>query len=182
VQAGQRVLVNAASGGVGPFAVQIAKAYGAEVTGVCSTRNVELIQSLGADHVIDYTRDDFARGGAAYDVVFDLAGNRSLTDLRRALRPSGTLVLSGGGVYDGGSLVGPLGLMLRGQLAARFVKQRLLQLTAKPSVANLNTLREMAEAGQITPAIDRTYPLSEVPEAIRYLEDEHARAKVVITV
>ncbi|MFI2352647.1 NAD(P)-dependent alcohol dehydrogenase [Streptomyces sp. NPDC019443] len=182
VQPGQKVLVNGASGGVGTFAVQIAKSFGAEVTGVCSTRNVDLVRSLGADHVIDYTGEDFTRSGRRYDVVLDLVGNRSLAECRRALTPAGTLVLSGGGVSDGGSLVGPMGLILRGQALSRFVRQRLLVLTATPSKENLAALRELAESGKVTPVIDRTYPLSEVPEAIRYLEVEHARAKVVITV
>jgi NADPH:quinone reductase-like Zn-dependent oxidoreductase len=182
VEPGQQVLINGASGGVGTFAVQIAKSFGAEVTGVCSTRNLELIRSLGADHVIDYTVEDFTRNGRQYDVVFDLVGNRSLTDFRRALTPEGTLVLSGGGVSGGGSLFGPMGLFVKGQLMARFVHHRLLPLTVKPSQENLATLRELAESGKIAPVIDRTYPLSETPEAIRYLEVEHARAKVVITV
>jgi NADPH:quinone reductase-like Zn-dependent oxidoreductase len=182
VQPGQKVLVNGASGGVGTFAVQIAKSFGAEVTGVCSTRNVDLVRSLGADHVIDYTREDFTGNGQRYDVVLDLVGNRSLTECRRALTPAGTLVLSGGGVSGGGSLVGPMGLILRGQALSRFVRHRLLVLTATPSKENLAALRELAESGKITPVIDRTYPLSDVPEAIRYLEVEHARAKVVITV
>jgi len=182
VQPGQHVLVNGASGGVGTFAIQIAKAFGADVTGVCSTRNTDLVRSLGADHVIDYTRDDFTQGGRRYDVVLDLVGNRSLKDSRRALTPIGTLVLSGGGVSNGGSLIGPVGLIIRGQLVSRFVRHRLLALTATPSRENLATLRELAESGKITPVIDRTYPLNEVPDAIRYLETEHARAKVVITV
>jgi NADPH:quinone reductase-like Zn-dependent oxidoreductase len=182
VQPGQQVLVNGASGGVGTFAVQIAKSLGAEVTGVCSTRNVALIRSLGADHVIDYTVDDFARNGRRYDVVLDLVGNRSLSDFRRALTPTGTLVLSGGGVSRGGSMFGPIGLFLRSQLLSRFVRHRLLTLPAKPSKENLAALRELAESGKLTPVIDRTFPLSEAPEAIRYLEVEHARAKVVITV
>jgi NADPH:quinone reductase-like Zn-dependent oxidoreductase len=181
VQPGQKVLVNGASGGVGPFAVQIAKSYGAEVTGVCSTRNLDLVRSSGADHVIDYTHEDFTRNGQRYDVVFDLVGNRSLTDCRRALTPTGTLVLSGGGVFEGGSLLGPMGLLLKAQARSRFVRHRLLQLMAVPSRENLATLRELAESGKITPVIDRTFPLSEAPEAIRYLEVEHARAKVVIT-
>lgn len=182
VQAGQTVLVNGASGGVGTFAVQIAKDFGAQVTGVCSTRNVDLVRSLGADRVIDYTQDDFTRNKLRYDVVFDLVGNRSLTEYRRALTPAGTLVLSGGGVPDGGSLVGPMGLILKGQALSRFVRHRLLVLTAKPSKENLAALRALAESGGVTSVIDRTYPLNEVPEAIRYLEVEHARAKVVITV
>ncbi len=182
VRPAQQVLVNGASGGVGTFAAQIAKSLGAEVTGVCSTRNVELIRSLGADHVIDYTVDDFARNGRRYDVVLDLVGNRSLTDFRRALTPAGTLVLSGGGVSRGGSMFGPMGLFLKSQLLSRFVRHRLLMLPSRPSKENLAALRELAESGKLTPVIDRTYLLSEAPEAIRYLEVEHARAKVVITV
>jgi NADPH:quinone reductase-like Zn-dependent oxidoreductase len=182
VRAGTRVLINGASGGVGTFAVPMAKAYGAEVTGVCSARNAELVRSLGADHVIDYRREDFTRAGRRYDVVLDLVGNHSLAAFRRAVTPQGTLVLSGGGTSNGGSLVGPMGLMIKGQLMARFVRQRLLLLVARPSAANLVTLAEMAQSGQISPVIDRTYPLAQVPEAIRYLEVDHARAKVIITV
>ncbi|MGW4460797.1 NAD(P)-dependent alcohol dehydrogenase [Micromonospora sp. NPDC004704] len=182
VRPGQQVLVNGASGGVGTFAVQIARALGADVTGVCGTRNVELVRRLGADHVVDYTRDDFADGTRRYDVVLDLVGNRSLTDCRRALTPTGTLVLSGGGVSRGGSLVGPMGLFIRAHLLSRFVAHRILVPTATPSRENLVALRELAESGKVTPAIDRTYPIGETAEAIRYLEVEHARAKVVINV
>ncbi|MDH2430449.1 NAD(P)-dependent alcohol dehydrogenase [Sphaerisporangium sp. TRM90804] len=182
VRPGHRVLINGASGGVGTFAVQLAKAFGADVTGVCSGRNVDLVHSLGADHVVDYAKTDFTREDRRYDVVFDLVGNRSLADHRRVLTPEGTLVLSGGGVFEGGSLLGPIGLILRGRLAARFDRRRLLVLTTKPGRENLATLGELADAGQLTPVIDRTYPLAEVPDAIRYLETEHARAKVVITV
>ncbi|MEW2385179.1 NAD(P)-dependent alcohol dehydrogenase [Micromonospora sp. NPDC047707] len=179
---GHRVLINGASGGVGTLAVQLAKVLGATVTGVCSTRNVDLVRSLGADHVVDYTRDDFTRDTRRHDVVFDLVGNRSLTALRRALTPTGALVLSGGGVYRGGSLVGPIGLIMRGRVLAPFVRQRIGILTTAPGRQHLDTLRAYAEAGRLTPVIDRTYPLHEVPEALRYLEGEHARAKVVITV
>lgn len=182
VRPGQRVLINGASGGVGTFAVQIAKALGAEATGVCSARNVDLVRSLGADHVIDYTEHDFTRDEARYDVVFDLVGNRSLADCRRVLTPEGTLLLSGGGNSDGGSLIGPMGLILKGQLLAPFVRHRVVPFTATPSRQNLATLGELIESGKVTPAIDRTYPLTDVPDAIRYLEVEHARAKVVITV
>jgi NADPH:quinone reductase-like Zn-dependent oxidoreductase len=182
VQPGQRVLINGASGGVGTFAVQIAKSLGAEVSGVCSARNADLVRSIGADHVVDYASEDFGRNGQRYDVVFDLVGNRSLTDCRRALTPDGTLVLSGGGVSEGGSFVGPMALFIKGQLLSRFVGHRLLSLTEKPSRENLAALGELIESGAVTPVVDRTYPLSDVPEAIRYLEVEHARAKVVITV
>jgi NADPH:quinone reductase-like Zn-dependent oxidoreductase len=183
VQPGKRVLVNGASGGVGTFAVQIAKSFGAEVTGVCRTRNVELVRSLGADHVVDYTTDDFVRAGQRYDVVLDLVGNRSLADLRQALTPTGTLVLSGGGVSEGGSLIGPLGLFIKAMAVSRFVRgQRITFLTAKASAENLATLRELVESGAVRPVVDRTYTLPEAAEAIRYLEVEHARAKVVVTV
>ncbi len=185
VQPGQRVLINGASGGVGTFAIQIGKVLGAEVTGVCSTRNVELVRSLGADHVVDYTRDDFSRTGRGYDVVFDLVGNRSLADLRRAAAPTGTIVLSGGGVSGNGrtAMFGPMGLHLRGQFLARFIRQRLVSLSSvPPSRSTLATLREMIESGRLTPVIERTYPMAEVADAIRYLEVEHARAKVVVTV
>ncbi|MFF8260699.1 NAD(P)-dependent alcohol dehydrogenase [Streptomyces virginiae] len=181
VRPGQRVLVNGASGGVGTFAVQIAKAFGAEVTGVCGTRNTELVRSLGADHVVDYSREDFTRAGRRYDLVFDLVGNRSLAECRRALTTGGTLVLSGGGVSEGGTLVGPMALLVKGRALAPFVRHRLLVLTATPDHRNLAVLRELIESGRLTPAVDRTHPLHEVPEAIRYLEVEHARAKVVIT-
>ncbi len=179
---GQRVLVNGASGGVGTFAVQIAKAFGAHVTAVCSTRNADLVRSVGADQVVDYTKADFTTGGQRYDMVFDLVGNRSLGDLRRVLTPAGTLVLSGGGVSRGGSLVGPMGLIIRGRAVAPFVRHRVVVLTAVPGPENLAALRDLCEAGKLTPVIDRTFTLAEAAEAIRYLEVEHARAKVVITV
>lgn len=182
LRSGERLLINGASGGVGTFAVQIAKAYGAHVTAVCRTRNMDLVRSLGADQVIDYTREDFTRAGQRYHAVLDLVGNRSLGELRRVLTPTGTLVLSGGGVFEGGSLIGPMGLFFRRQLMAPFVRQRLLDLPAKQNRANLATLRELAETGSIAPVVERTYPLSEAAEAVRYLEVEHARAKIVVTV
>ncbi|WP_422774156.1 NAD(P)-dependent alcohol dehydrogenase [Plantactinospora sp. WMMC1484] len=186
LQPGQHVLVNGASGGVGSFAVQLAKAFGARVTGVCSTRNLELVSTLGADEVVDYTRDDFTRddfvrAGGRYDVVLDLVGNRSLADCRRALTADGTLVLSGGGVSGSGSLLGPVSLLSRGRLLARFVRQRLVVPSTTPGRENLVALRQLAEAGKVVPVIDRSYPLEKAPEAIRYVEVEHARAKVVIT-
>jgi NADPH:quinone reductase-like Zn-dependent oxidoreductase len=173
LQAGQRVLVNGAAGGVGTFAVQIAKSMGAHVTGVCSTRNVDLVRSLGADAVVDYTVDDFARGGEPYDLVVDLIGNRSVSDLRRALTPKGTAVLIGG---DGHLLA-----LLTPLVVGRFVSQRLISFIAKIDKDDLETLGELAVAGKLTPVIDRTYPLEEAPEAIRYLETGHARGKVVVT-
>ncbi|WFE26712.1 NAD(P)-dependent alcohol dehydrogenase [Solwaraspora sp. WMMD791] len=186
LRAGQHVLVNGASGGVGTFAVQLAKAYGAQVTAVCRTRNVDLVRSLGADHVVDYTREDFTRtdavrAGRRYDALLDLVGNRSLGDLRRVLTPDGTLLLSGGGVSTGGTVFGPMGLLLRGPLVGRFVRQRIVAPMATAGQGHLATLRELVEAGKLTPVVDRTFRLSEVPAAIRYVETEHARAKVVVT-
>ncbi len=180
---GQRVLVNGASGGVGTFAVQVGKVLGAEVTAVCSTRNVELVRSLGATEVIDYTEADFTQGGQRYDVVFDLVGNHSLAALRRAVTPGGTLVLSGGGVSRGGSLFGPMGLIIRAQLEAKLVRGQRIHVLQTPAAKGLLTaLKELTEAGDVAPAIDRTYKLAEVPDAIRYLETEHAKAKVTVTV
>jgi NADPH:quinone reductase-like Zn-dependent oxidoreductase len=181
LRAGQRVLINGASGGVGTMAVQLAKARGADVTGVCSARNADLVASLGADHVVDYKQADFTRDGRRYDLVFDLVGNRSLTDLRRVLTPDGTLVLSGGGTSNGGSLIGPYSLFLKGKAVARFVRHRVVFLEARQSKDNLAALREFAESGTLVPVIERTYPLSEAPDAIRHVEIEHARAKVVVT-
>ncbi|MGN9908264.1 NAD(P)-dependent alcohol dehydrogenase [Phytohabitans sp. LJ34] len=185
VTAGQRILINGASGGVGTFAVQIARAFGAEVTAVCSTRNVELVESLGADRVIDYTKEDFAQDGQRYHMVFDLVANRTLADLRRVLTADGVLLLSGGGVSRNGRphVTGPMGLQIKAQVAARFARHRLTSLMGMaPRAEHLATLRELIESGKVVPAIDRTFTLAEVPEAIRYLEVEHARAKVVITV
>ncbi|GIG21663.1 NADPH:quinone reductase [Cellulomonas chitinilytica] len=182
VQPGQHVLVNGASGGVGTFAVQLAHASGARVTAVCSARNADLAASLGAEHVVDYRAHDFARDGTRYDVVYDLVGNRSLTDLRRALAPTGVLLLSGGGTSEGGSMFGPMGLFVRGQLAKPFVRQRVRIPGSAPSTGRLDTLRELVESGAVRPVVDRTYPLAGTAEAMRYLEDEHARAKVVLTV
>jgi NADPH:quinone reductase-like Zn-dependent oxidoreductase len=179
LQAGQRVLINGAAGGVGTFAVQIAKAFGAHVTGVCSARNVDLIRSIGADQVIDYTRTDFTRGGQRYDLILDAVGNRSLRALRRALTPRGALVIIGGG---SGKLFGGLTLPLRALVVSRFVRQRLSFFVAKLRKEDLVVLGELVEAGKVTPVIDRTYPLSETPEAIRHLETGHARGKVVIIV
>jgi NADPH:quinone reductase-like Zn-dependent oxidoreductase len=179
LQAGQQVLINGAAGGVGTFAVQIAKAYGAEVTGVCSTRNVELVRSIGADQVIDYTQEDFTRGGRRYDILLDLVANRSLAECRRVLAQKGVLVRIG---PSKGEWIGPV-LGLVGLLAlAPLVSQRLVTFLARPSRDDLTVLAEFLQSGQVTPVIDRTYPLTEVPEAIRYLEEGHARGKVVITV
>jgi NADPH:quinone reductase-like Zn-dependent oxidoreductase len=180
IEEGQKVLINGASGGIGTFAVQLAKNLGAaEVTGVCSTRNVELVRSIGADHVIDYSRDDFTRSGERYDLLLDTVGNRSLRALRRTLTQKGTLVLLGGG---GGPVLGPIPKLLGGIVLSRFVSQRIVTFVCKPNKDDLELLKELIEAGKVTPVIDRTYPLSDVPEAIRYLEEGHARGKVVITV
>jgi NADPH:quinone reductase-like Zn-dependent oxidoreductase len=177
---GQTVLIIGASGGVGTFAVQIAKSFGADVTGVSSTRNLDLVRSLGADHVIDYTREDPTRSGQRYDLIFQLAGTRSPSDLRRALTPKGTLVLSSG--ESDGRWIGPLGRVIKAALLSPFVSQRLGTFEAKARQEDLQVLKELIESGKVSPVIDRTYPLREVPEAIRYLEAGHARGKVVITV
>ncbi|MEV7289351.1 NAD(P)-dependent alcohol dehydrogenase [Streptomyces sp. NPDC093252] len=182
VRSGTSVLINGASGGVGTFAVQIATAYGAGVTGVCSARNAELVRSLGAGRVVDYAREDFTRSGDRYDVVLDLVGNRSLGDLRRALSPGGTLVLSGGGFYEGGSLLGPLPLFFRRRMLDAFVRERLRELPAKPRKENLAALRDLVDTGKVMPVVERTFPLSGAADAIRHLEVEHARAKIVVTV
>jgi NADPH:quinone reductase-like Zn-dependent oxidoreductase len=179
IQPGQRVLINGAAGGVGTFAVQIAKSFGADVTGVCSTRNVGMVRSIGADRVIDYTQEDFTKSGRRYDLILDVIGNHSLSDRRRALTPEGTLVL--GGSSDEGRWLGPLIGPLKAVVLSPFVSQRLLPLLAHPSKEDLTIMHELMEAGKVTPVIDRCYTLSEVPEAIRYLEAGHARGKVVIT-
>lgn len=178
VQPGQRVLVVGASGGVGTFAVQLARAFGAEVTGVCSTRNLELVRSLGAHHIIDYTREDFTRGQPKYDLIFHLAGTHSPAACRRALTPRGTLVLSSGD--SKGRWLGPLNRIFQAAILSPFVSQKLAQLETKGSQGDLALLTELIEAGKITPFIDRTYPLCETAEAIRYLETGRARGKVVI--
>jgi len=179
VQAGQKVLINGASGGVGTFAVQIAASMGAEVTGVCSTRNVDMVRSIGADHVIDYTGQDFTRSGDHYDLIFDLVGNLPLPDCRRALTPDGMLILSAG---QGGRWFGPVGRIVKALALSAFVGQKLVPLAAKRSKERLAALTDLIEAGKVTPIIDRTYPLSEVPEAIRYVGEGHAQGKIVITV
>ncbi len=180
VRAGQRVLIIGAGGGVGTFAVQLAKAFGAEVTGVCSTTKVELVRSIGADRVIDYTREDFADGRNRFDVILDIAGNRSLSHLRRALAPEGTLVIVGG--EGGGRWLGGIDRTLRALVLSPFVRQKLGTWVATQRKEDLEALRELLEAGKVTPVVDRTFLLSEVPEAIRYLRDGRARGKVVITV
>ena len=181
VQPGQSVLIIGAAGGVGSFAVQLAKAFGAEVTGVCSTTKLDLVRSIGADHVIDYTREDFADGSRRFDVILDTAGNRSLSVLRRALAPKGTLVLIGG--EGGGRWLGGFDRQtIRAPLMSLFVSQRLRMIVSKEGREDLQALSELIEDGKVTPVIDRTYPLIEAPDAIRYLAEGHARGKVVITV
>ena len=179
VRAGQRVLIIGAGGGVGTFAVQIAKADGAEVTGVSSTGKTELVRSIGADHVIDYTREELADGGNRYDVILDIAGNRPLSQLRRALTPRGTLVIVGG--EDAGKWLG-VRRQLRATALSPFVRQKLGTFISKERSQDLEELRKLLEAGAITPVVDRTFPLDEVPEAIRYLRDGRARGKIVIAV
>jgi NADPH:quinone reductase-like Zn-dependent oxidoreductase len=186
VAPGHKVLIIGASGGVGTFAVQIAKSFGAEVTGVCSARNVDMVRSIGADHVIDYTQEDFTEGGQRFDLVFETAGSHSPSEIRRVLTSKGTLVLIGHGGSEG-RWIGPVGRLIRALVLSRFVSQRMVSYIGKPNYSSgpnegdLATLRELIEAGKITPVIDRTYSLSETPEAIRYLEEGHTRGKVVIT-
>jgi NADPH:quinone reductase-like Zn-dependent oxidoreductase len=183
VQALQKVLVNGASGGVGSFAVQIAKALGAEVTGVCSARNLELVRSMGADHVIDYSHDDFTRGNERYDLIIDVAATRPLRACRRVLTPSGKLVIVGAAVGQAdGRWIGPMIRPVAATILSRFVKERpLLPFLAHRSKDDLIVLARMIEAGAVTPLIDRAYPLAETAAAIRYVEAGHARGKVVIT-
>jgi NADPH:quinone reductase-like Zn-dependent oxidoreductase len=180
VQAGQKVLIIGASGGVGTFAVQIAKAFGAEVTGVCSTGKADLVRSLGADHVIDYTRQDFADGEHRYDVILDIAGGNGLSHLRRALTPRGRLVMVGG--ETGGRWLGGMDRQLRAYLLFPLVGQQLSTFIASENSADLAILRDLIESGKVTPAIDRTYPLSQTPAAIRHVQEGRARGKVVITI
>jgi NADPH:quinone reductase-like Zn-dependent oxidoreductase len=178
---GQRVLINGAAGGVGTFAVQIAKWKGAHVSGVCSARNKELVRSIGADRAIDYTGEDFAAESERYDVIFDLVGNRPLADFRKVLKADGAFIGCGGGGPEtpaGQLLIG----MLKQMVVGWFTKQKLVGVLAKRSKADLDVLRELLGNGLIKPVIDRTYTLAEVPDAIRYLEGGHARGKVVIQV
>jgi NADPH:quinone reductase-like Zn-dependent oxidoreductase len=183
IQSGQKVLVNGASGGVGTFAVQIAKSFGTEVTGVCSTRNVDLVRSIGADHVIDYTKEDFTNGAQRYDLIFDLIGNHSFSERRRVLNPTGICVMAGvggAGWHDG------MGMRLAGELNAyvrsRFVREKFVAYIAAFNKADMTILADLMQSGKMTPVIDRTYKWSDVPAALQYLEQGHARGKVVITV
>ena len=179
IKAGQKVLINGASGGVGTFAVQIAKSYGAEVTGVCSTRNVELVKSLGADHVIDYTRGDFTQGTQRYDMILDNIGNHPVSDYRRIMQPNGIFVIVGG---PKGDWLGPMAMPLKAKVLAPFVSQKFEFFMADLSRGDLETLRDLMQAGKMTPVVDRTYPLRDVRAAMAYLEAGHARGKVVLTV
>jgi NADPH:quinone reductase-like Zn-dependent oxidoreductase len=180
VRPGQRVLVNGAAGGVGTYAVQIAAAMGAEVTGVCSTRNAGLVRSTGAAHVVDYTAEDFTDGPSRYDVILDNVGNQPLSRLRRALAPAGTLVLNGGGAP--GHVLGPVASMLRAVVVNGFVRERLRLIPHEQKREQLLTLTALIEAGKLTPVIDRTYPLADTAVGLRRVEQGHARGKVVITV
>lgn len=182
VQAGQKVLINGASGGVGTYAVQIAKSYGADVTGVCSGRNIELVQSLGADHVIDYTKEDFTKSDQRYDVVIDNVANHSLSEVRRVLTENGTYVMIGGGGASEQGVLGVMGKALNAGLYSRFVKQKMGFMMAQPTTADLTLLAGMVESGKLKTVIDRTYKLDQIKEAIAYVEEGHARGKVIVTV
>jgi len=183
IQAGQKVLINGASGGVGTFAVQIGKAFGAEVTSVCSTRNVDLVKSIGADHVIDYTREDFTKTDQHYDMIYDLVGNHSFSELRRILKPSGICVLAGmGGAglhpESWGRLIGNFGAAF----ASTFTSQKFVTYIAKLTKDDLNVLRELMQSGKVSPVIDRTYKLNQTVDAVRHMEEGHARGKIIVTV
>ena len=178
IQAGQKVLVIGASGGVGSYAVQLAKTFGAEVTGVCSTGKTDLVRSIGADHVIDYTQDDFADGRQHYDLILDIGGNSRLARLRRALTPTGTLVIAGG---EGAKWTG-VGRQLRALMLSPFTRQRLTMYVSTHRQADLDTLRQLIETGQVTPVIGGTYPLADLPEALHHLHAGHARGKLAITI
>ncbi len=180
VEPGQQVLIIGASGGVGTYAVQLAKAFGAEVTGVCSTAKTDLIRSIGADHVIDYTKEDFAGGSKRYDVILDIGGNSSLKKLRSALTEKGTLVIVGG--EEGGRWIAGVDRQLRAMAMSPFISQRLTTFISKETHVDLERLAQIIDAGDLTPVIDRTYPLDEVPDAMRHLEAGKARGKIVISV
>jgi len=179
IQPGQKVLINGAAGGVGTFAVQIGKSFGAEVTGVCGTRNVEMVRSIGADHVIDYTREDFTKSGQHYDLIFDLVANHSFPAYRRVLTPRG-IYIGAGIVGLGGSMIGLLTRQITELVLSRFVSQKFVTFMAKLNQEDLTVLGALMEAGKVTPVIDRRYTLREAPDAVRYLEEGHARGKVII--
>jgi NADPH:quinone reductase-like Zn-dependent oxidoreductase len=182
VEPGQKVLINGASGGVGTFAVQIAKSFGADVTGVCSTRNLDLVRALGADHVIDYTKEDFTKGAQRYDVILDNVGIQPLSGFRRVLKPNGICVMIGGGGPNDGRWIGPMARPVKALLLSPFISQKMDMFMAKLTKDDLTILADLMQSGKVTPVIDRTYPLSQIADAIRYLEQGHARGKVVITV
>src|SRR2546428_1054642 len=177
IRPGQKVLINGASGGVGTFAVRIAKSFGAEVTGVCSTRNLDLVRSLGADHVVDYTKEDFTKNGQRYDLILDAVGNHSVSDYKRALNPEGVCVVVG---FSGMSYM--IQHMIVGSFASKTGSKKISMMLTKPNKEDLIFMKQLLEDGKVVPVIDRRYPLSEVPEAIRYLEAGHAQGKVIITV
>ena len=184
VQSGQKVLINGASGGVGTFAVQIAKSYGADVTGVCSTRNVDLVRSLGADHVIDYTKEDFTKGDQRYDVILDNVANHSISEYRRVLTPKGKYIMIGGGsgAKDWQGLFGMMTRPFKAMLLKPFVSQEMGMMLTDPKQNDLVVLADLMQSGKVKPVIDRTYTLEQLPDAVRYVEEGHARGKVVITV
>jgi NADPH:quinone reductase-like Zn-dependent oxidoreductase len=181
IQPGQKVLINGASGGVGTFAVQIAKHLGAHVTGVCSGRNVDMVRSIGADHVIDYTKEDFSKSGQRYDVILDNVGNRSISEVRRVLNPQGKYVLIGGGGVNDNRWVGPFGLVIKLLLLKPFISQEMKMMLAEANKEDMTFLAGLMQSGKVTPVIDKTYPFSEIREAMRYLETGRARGKVVVT-
>jgi NADPH:quinone reductase-like Zn-dependent oxidoreductase len=181
IQPGQKVLINGASGGVGTFAVQIAKTLGAHVTGVCSTRNVELVRSLGADQVIDYTKEDFTKSGQRYDVILDNVGNRSLSESRRVLTPNGKYVLIGGGGVNDNRWIGPFGAVIKTLLVKPFISQEMNMMMSEVKKDDLTLLADLMQSGKVTPVIDKTYPFSEIREAVRHVETGRARGKVVVT-
>jgi len=179
IRPGQKVLINGASGGVGTFAVQIAKSFGADVTGVCSTKNLAMVRSIGADHVIDYTLEDFTKGGQRYDLILDNVGNHSLLEYKRVLTPKGIFVIVGG--PTNGQWIGPMVTPIKALVLSPFVSQKFVPFLAELNQEDLTVMRDLMQAGKVTPVIDRRYRLSEVPAAIRYLEEGHARGKVVIS-
>ncbi len=181
LQPGQKVLINGAAGGVGTFAVQIAKSFGAEVTGVCSTRNVAMVRSIGADHVIDYTQEDFTEREQRYDLILDCVANHSLSAFRRVLSPKGNYIMVGAAGGGGRWMIALLARLIKALVLRCFVSQKLVMVGAKASKEDLIILHDLMQAGKVTPVIDRRYSLNEVPEALRYLETGHARGKVVIT-
>jgi len=181
LQSGQSVLINGASGGVGTFAVQIAKSYGADVTGVCSTRNLDLVRSIGADHVIDYTKQDFAHMGQRYDLILDNVGTQPLANFRAALKPKGICVMIGGGGPNDGRWVGPMARPIKALILSPFVSQKFGMMLAELNHNDLAFLGDLMQSGKVKPVIDRTYKLSDLPDAIRYIEQGHARGKVVVS-